>query len=160
MKQLDNAKNWFKSIKSIRQALLRTLFIFISMPAAAIAGMQIDKNIEIDNGFVVKSIALLIASLCGGISSTFVKTTFDSGMSNPSIAKVFIGTCLGTFSGMAALDNSSFGIFSIALPTFFVASLGAPLMVFYLMWLSDPETQAEIKETITEKVRLKRGIEK
>jgi len=130
------------------------------MPAAAIAGTYIDKSMEIDNGFVVKIVALILSSLMGGISSTFVKTTFDDGIKNPNLAKIFIGTCLGTLSGMAALDNSTFGIFSIALPVFVVASLGAPIMVFYLMWLSNPETQAEIKESITQKVREKMRIEK
>ncbi len=144
----------------MRQALMRTIFIFICWPAAAIAGMQIDKSVAIDHVFFIKLIGLLIASILGGISSTFVSTSFDDGIKHPKMFKILVGACLGTFSGMMALDNSSLGIFSIVLPVFIVATLGAPIMVFYLMWLSNPETQAEIKEQITQKVREKIGAGK
>lgn len=130
------------------------------MPAVTWAGMRIDKHIEIDQGLSLKVIALLFASICGGISSLFVETSFDKNMKYPNLAKVFIGTCLGTCSGLLFVDQLQFGIFSIVLPTFIVASLGAPIMVFYLMWLSSPETQAEIKEQITKKVKDKFGVDK
>lgn len=139
---------------------MRTLFIFISWPAAAIAGMQIDKTVVIDHSLVIKLVCLLVASLLGGISSTFVNTSFDDGIKHPHLFKIIVGTCLGTFSGMMVLDNSGFGIFSMVLPVFVVATLGAPIMVFYLMWLSNPETQAEIKEQIRQKVREKIGAGK
>lgn len=160
MKLFNQAKKWIKSIKSIKQAVLRTFFIFISMPAVAAAGMHIDKSIPVDQGLMAKIIALIFVSLLGGVSSTFVSTSFDEGIKHPNLFKIVVGTCLGTFSAMMVLDNSSFGIFSIILPAYFVATLGAPLMVFYLMWLSNPETQAEIKEQITQKVREKLRIEK
>ena len=149
-----------KSIKSIKQATMRALFIFVSMPAVTWAGMKVDNTLQVDQSMVVKIIALFLASFCGGVSSTFVKTSFDDGMSYPRVAKIWIGTCLGAFSGLIALDQFSFGIFSIILPTFIIASLGAPIMVFYLMWLSNPETQAEIKEQIKQKVRDKLGVDK
>ena len=160
MKYLFLIKKNFKFIRSFKQAVLRTIFIFISMPAVTWAGMKMDKEIEVDNLLVFKIIALFVASLCGGISSTFVKTSFDDGINHPNTFKILVGVCLGTFGGLAILDNSSFGIFSIILPTFVVASLGAPIMVFYLMWLSNAETQAEIKENILKVVRDKLGVGK
>lgn len=149
-----------KVISNIRQALVRTLFILLSMPAVTWAGVKIDNTLTIDHTLSLKVIALFIASLCGGISSTFVKTSFDDGIKCPNLFKVFVGTCLGTCTGLAVIDNFSLGIFSIILPVFIVASLGAPIMVFYLMWLSNPETQAEIKEQIKQKVREKFGVNK
>ena len=149
-----------KVISNIRQALVRTLFILLSMPAVTWAGVKIDNTLTIDYTLSLKVIALFIASLCGGISSTFVKTSFDDGINYPNLFKIFVGTCLGTCIGLAVIDNFSLGIFSIILPVFIVASLGAPIMVFYLMWLSNPETQAEIKEQIKQKVREKFGVNK
>ena len=149
-----------KVISNIRQALVRTLFILLSMPAVTWAGVKIDNTLTIDHTLSLKVIGLFIASLCGGISSTFVKTSFDDGIKCPNLFKVFVGTCLGTCAGLAVIDNSTLGIFSIILPVFIVASLGAPIMVFYLMWLSNPETQAEIKEQIKQKVREKFGANK
>lgn len=144
-----------KVIKSFKQATLRALFILISMPAVTWAGVKIDNTLEFDTGMIVKIVSLFLASFCGGVSSLFVNTSFDQSMKNPRLAKIWIGTFLGAFSGLIALDYFNFGIFTILLPTFFVASLGAPIMVFYLMWLSDPETQAEIKESIKAKARSK-----
>lgn len=149
-----------KVISNFRQATLRALFILISMPVVTWAGVKVDNVLTIDHTLSLKIISLFIASLCGGISSTFVKTSFDDGIKHASIFKVFVGLCLGTCSGMMVIDNFNFGIFSILLPTFIIASLGAPIMVFYLMWLSNPETQAEIKEQIKQKVREKLGVDK
>lgn len=158
MKYLIWIKRHFTAICSARQAFLRTVFIFLTMPTATWAGMKLDKAVVFDNILLFKVIALTVASLCGGISSTFVKTSFDDGIKHPNIFKVFVGTLLGTGSGLLVLDNFNFGIFSIFLPTYIIASLGAPIMVFYLMWLSKPETQAEIKEQIARKVREKLNI--
>ena len=149
-----------KVISDIRQAIVRTLLILLSMPAVTWAGVKIDNTLTIDHTLSLKVITLFIASLCGGISSTFVKTSFDDGINHPNLFKIFVGTCLGTCTGLAVIDNFSLGIFSIILPVFIVASLGAPIMVFYLMWLSNPETQAEIKEQIKQKVREKFGVNK
>lgn len=128
------------------------------MPAVTWAGIKIDNRIELDHGLTLKVFALILASICGGVSSLFVETSFDKNMKYPNLAKVFIGSCLGTCSGLLFVDQLQFGIFSIVLPTFIIASLGAPLMVFYLMWLSNPETQAEIKEQIKQKVREKLNL--
>lgn len=127
------------------------------MPAVTYAGVKLDSTLQLDHTLAMKVIALFIASFCGGVSSLFIHTSFDQNMKNPRLAKVWIGTFLGAFSGLIALDQFSFGIFSIILPTFVIASLGAPIMVFYLMWLSDPATQAEIKEEILQKIRAKKG---
>ena len=137
-----------KIISSAKQAMYRTLFILVAMPSSTIAGIGLDKTIENDPTLAMRIIALFVVSLCGGVSSTFVKTMFDDGIKHPNLFKIFVGTCLGTTSGLLIIDNFSFGIFSIMLPVFVLASLGAPIMVFYLMWLSNPETQEEIKEVI------------
>jgi len=150
----------FKTIRSLKQALMRTIFLFISMPTIVWAGVKIDNTISIDAGITIKAICIALASLCGGISSTFVNTSFDDGIKRPNLFKIFVGTCLGTCSGFLILDQFNLGIFSMILPTFIIASLGAPIMVFYLMWLSNPETQAEIKEQIKQKVRDKLGVNK
>ena len=149
-----------KVISDFKQATHRALFILLCMPAATMAGFKIDDTFTIDSTISIKVIALFITSLCGGISSTFVKTSFDDGIAHPNLFKVFVGACLGTASGLLVVDNFNFGVFSIMLPVFVVASLGAPIMVFYLMWLSNPETQLEIKEQIKQKVREKLGVDK
>lgn len=139
---------------------MRALFIFMSMPAVTWAGVKIDNTFSIDHTLSIKILALFISAFVGGVSSTFVETSFDSNMRYPRLAKIWIGTFLGGFSGLIALDYFSLGIFTIILPTYVVATLGAPIMVFYLMWLSNPETQVEIKETIKQKVRDKLGVGK
>lgn len=160
MKNIHLIRKWVTGIESFKQALMRTLFLFLAMPTFVMAGVKIDNTISIDAGLTIKFISIVIASLCGGISSTFVNTSFDDGIKHPNLFKIFVGTTLGTCSGMLILDQFSFGIFSMVLPIFIIASLGAPIMVFYLMWLSNPETQAEIKEQIKQKVRDKLGVNK
>lgn len=147
-------------ISDFKQATYRVFFILLCMPAATIAGFKIDNTLTIDSTLSIKVVSLFLASLCGGISSTFVKTSFDDGIKHPNLFKIFVGACLGTCSGLLVIDSFNFGLFSIMLPVFVVASLGAPIMVFYLMWLSNPETQAEIKEQIKQKVRDKLGVNK
>lgn len=118
--------------------------------------MKLDSTLQVDSEQAFKFIALFITAFAGGISSVFVKTSFDANMNYPNAAKIWVGTCLGTASGLLVLEQLSFGLFSILLPVFVIASLGAPIMVFYLMWLSNEETQAEIKEKIKEKVGMKK----
>ena len=113
-----------KVIKSFKQATLRALFIFISMPAVTWAGVKIDNTLEFDTGIIVKTVSLFLASFCGGISSLFVNTSFDQSMKNPRLAKIWIGTFLGAFSGLIALDYFALGIFTVILPTFVIATLG------------------------------------
>ena len=141
-----------RAISSIKQALLGTLFLFISLPTVTWAGIKIDNAISIDQDLTIKILSLFVAAFVGGVSSSFVATSFDNGVRYPILFKIFVGTFLGAFSGLLALDYFALGIFTLILPTFVIATLGAPIMVFYLMWLSDAETQAEIKEKIKDKI--------
>ena len=141
-----------RAISNIKQALLRTLFLFISLPTVTWAGIKIDNTISIDQDLTIKILSLFLAAFVGGVSSSFVATSFDNVVRYPVLFKIFVGTFLGAFSGLIALDYFALGIFTVILPTFVIATLGAPIMVFYLMWLSDAETQAEIKEKIKDKI--------
>ena len=140
------------AISNIKQALLGTLFLFISLPTVTWAGIKIDNAISIDQDLTIKILSLFVAAFVGGVSSSFVATSFDNGVRYPILFKIFVGTFLGAFSGLLTLDHFALGIFTLILPTFVIATLGAPIMVFYLMWLSDAETQAEIKEKIKDKI--------
>lgn len=140
------------TINNIKQAFLRMLFLFISLPAVTWAGVKIDNVVVIDQDLTVKIISIFLAALAGGISSSFVKTSFDENAKYPIVFKIFVGVFLGGFSGLVALEHFSLGIFTLLLPSFIIASLGAPIMVFYLLWLSDAETQAEIKDKIKDKI--------
>lgn len=141
-----------KVISNIRQAFLRTLFLFISLPAVTWAGVKADNVIVIDQNLTMKIVFIFISALAGGISSSFVKTSFDDNAKHPIAFKIFVGLFLGGFSGLIALEHFGLGIFTLLLPTFVIASLGAPIMVFYLLWLSDAETQSEIKDKIKQKI--------
>lgn len=122
------------------------------MPTVTLAGATLDDKFNIDETLGLKVACLFIAAFAGGVSSSFVQTSFDDSVKYPRIFKVFVGTFLGAFSGLIALEHFQLGLFTILLPTFVMASLGAPIMVFYLMWMSSAETQAEIKEHIKEMV--------
>lgn len=139
-------------IESFWQATMRALFILIAFPAFSLAGAQIDNNLRLGHEDLVKFIALFIVSLSGGISSAFIRTSFDKSMSYPHLAKVWVGTSIGTVSGLLMLEYFKMGLFSSLLPSLLIASLGAPIMVFYLIWFANEEMQTEIKEKIKEKV--------
>ncbi len=148
LKHLTN----FKQISTFYQAFMRTLFLLICLPAVTWAGVKVDNVLVIDQNLTLKIISIFVAALAGGISSSFVKTSFDDNAKYPVIFKMFVGLFLGGFSGLVALEHFGLGIFTLLLPSFLIASLGAPIMVFYLLWLSDAETQTEIKEQIKNKI--------
>ena len=147
-------------LKNLHQAVFYTVLLGLLTPALTYAGIRIDNTIAIDAQLSLKVIAMAVAALFGGIASIFINTSFDEHMKHPAIAKIFIGFCLGLASALMVFEQFNLGLFSLILPTFAIASLGAPLMVFYLMWLSNPQTQAEIKEAIKQKVRDKLGANK
>lgn len=139
-------------------ALKRAIFLIVSIPAVAWAGIKFDNALVIDQTESFKFAVLILASIAGGISSAFVRTSFDGSVKHPAIFKIFVGTFLGFLTSMVIQDFFGLGFFSILLLGFFISSLGAPIMVFYLMWLSNAETQEEIKESIKQKVREKLGM--
>lgn len=142
-----------KVISNVRQATLRTFFILISIPTMAYAGVTIDNSLDIDTTFVITMALIFVASFWGGVSSALIPTSFDANMPNPKFTKIWIGTALGSLSGWGLLTHFNLGLFAATLPSFIVGSLGAPIMVFYLMWFSSAETQAELKEMIKQKVK-------
>lgn len=146
-----------KVISNARQATLRTFFILISIPTMAFAGVTIDESLDIDTNFIIKIALIFIASFWGGVSSALIPTSFDSNMPNPKFTKIWIGTALGSLSGWGLLSHFNLGLFAATLPSFVIGSLGAPIMVFYLMWFSSAEAQAELREVIKQKVREKIG---
>lgn len=144
-------------LMTIKQAIIWTLGLLLSAPALAFAGVKLDNTINIDAGLSLKVGAMFLTALAGGISSTFINTSFDANMKHPALAKIWIGACLGLVGSMFIFERFELGLFTILLPTFALASLGAPIMVFYLMWISKPDNQAELIETIKDIVRIKRG---
>lgn len=143
-------------IETFYQATMRFLFILISLPTFTLAGVQLDNTLQIDSEYVLKLVSLFIISIAGGVSSSFIKTSFDESMKSPAISKILIGAFLGTTSGLLMVEQFNLGFFSTLLPVFVVASLAAPIMVFYLSWFSNKETQEEIKAKIKERM----GVDK
>jgi len=143
-------------IETFYQATMRFLFILISLPTFTFAGVKLDNTLQIDSEYVLKLSSLFIISIAGGISSSFIRTSFDESMKNPAISKILIGAFLGTTSGLLMVEQFNLGFFSTLLPVFVVASLAAPIMVFYLSWFSNKETQEEIKAKIKERM----GVDK
>lgn len=141
-------------------ALKRAIFLIFSIPAVAWAGIKFDNALVIDQTESFKFAVLILASVAGGISSAFVRTSFDDSVKHPAIFKIFVGSFIGFFAAMAIKEFIDLGFFSVLLLGFFISSLGAPIMSFYLMWISNAETQAEIKEAIKQKVRDKLGVNK
>lgn len=115
------------------------ILFLISLPASAIAGEYLTAKVDsiINWGFW----SVLIGSILGGIAATFIKTEVDSKLSYTILAKLIIGTGLGFFSCMSYMAYYPETIaMKLALPSFVLGCLGAPIMVFLLTWISDPDT--------------------
>lgn len=115
------------------------ILFLISLPASAIAGEYLTDKVDsiINWGFW----SVLIGSILGGIAATFIKTEVDVKLSSPIIAKLMIGTGLGFFSCMSYMAYYPETIaMKLALPSFVLGCLGAPIMVFLLTWISHPDT--------------------
>lgn len=145
-----------KCIETFYQATMRAIFLIIAVPTFSLAGMHIDNTFRFSSDEIVKFIALFIVSLAGGISSAFIKTSFDKNMTYPNLAKIWVGTALGTVSGLMMMEYFKLGLFSSLLPSLLIASLGAPIMVFYLVWFGNEEMQAEIKKKLKDKIGMNR----
>lgn len=149
-----------RKLLTMKQNLTASALLAVILPATAWAGIRIDGTTSIDAALSLKVAAIFVASLVGGISSAFIATAFDANMKHPTTAKIFIGTCLGLFVGAFIFEHFQLGLFAALLPSYFVATLGAPILVFYLMWISDPQTQAELKEEIIARARRFTGADK
>lgn len=113
--------------------------LFISLPISAYASGYLTDKVEatISWGYWY----IFLGALLGGIASTFIKTEVDERLSHDNIAKLIIGTALGFFACITYIafypDTT---IMKLALPSFVLGCLGAPIVVFLLTWASDPKT--------------------
>ena len=96
---------------------------------------------------------ILLGALAGGIASTFIQTEVDGRLSNDRFAKLIIGTSLGFFaclSWMAHYPETT--MMKLALPSFVLGCLGAPIVVFLLTWASDPKTFTKASKTLNKRL--------
>lgn len=127
--------------------------LLITLPMSAMAGTYLTDKIDavINWGFW----CVLIAALAGGIASTFIKTEVDEKLSYDKLAKLVIGTSLGFF---ACLSWTAYypetTMLQLALPSFVLGCLGAPIVVFLLTWISDPRTFNKASRKLNERLGL------
>lgn len=135
------------------------ILMCISLPVSAIAGEYLIEKVDsiINWGFW----SILLGSILGGIAATFIKTEVDSKLSYTIIAKLIIGTGLGFFSCMSYMAYYPETIaMKLALPSFVLGCLGAPIMVFLLTWISDPDTFKRASKKLNKQLGMEDEIEK
>ena len=133
----------------LKTGLALLVLLPISVMASAGIADRMDQMLEWSYWY------LFIGALCGGISSTFIKTEVDHRLSFMLVAKAFIGTVLGLLSCIPWLAHfPETAIMKLALPSFVLGCLGAPLVVFALTWASDPDTFRKGKDALNEKLGL------
>lgn len=129
------------------------LILLFALPASAWASEYIIQKVDsiINWGFW----AILIGSIAGGIASTFIKTEVDDKLSHDTIAKLVIGTSLGFFACVSytAYYPETVSL-KLALPSFVLGCLGAPIIVFLLTWASDPSTFKKASRQLDKKLGL------
>lgn len=135
-----------------------TVALCVMLPMSVMANSYfIDKAEAVINwGFW----SILIGAIAGGAASTFIKTEVDTKLSHDRIAKMVIGSALGFF---ACLSWSAYypetTMMKLALPSFVLGCLGAPIIVFLLTWASDANTFSKASKKLNEKLGLE-GEEK
>lgn len=127
--------------------------LFITLPVSAIAGEYLNDKVDavINWGFW----SILIGALAGGIASTFIQTEVDGKLTHDKLAKMIIGTALGFFacvSWVAYYPETA--MMKLALPSFVLGCLGAPIIVFLLTWASDPKTFNKASKKLNQKIGL------
>ena len=133
----------------LRLGLSLLVLLPISVMASAGIAERMDQMLEWGYWY------LFMGALGGGISSTFIKTEVDHRLSFMPVAKCFIGTVLGLLSCMSWLAHfTETAIMKLALPSFVLGCLGAPLVVFALTWASDPDTYKKGKDKLNDKLGL------
>lgn len=128
-------------------------YLLLALPASAMANsFFIDRLDSLVNwGFW----SILIGSFLGGITATFIKTDVDNRLAKTSFAKLFIGTCLGFFSCLSYIAYyPDTVIMKLALPSFVLGCLGAPIIVFALTWISHPETYTKASNKLNKRLGL------
>lgn len=135
------------------------VLLLITLPVSAIAGEYLTERVDsiINWGFW----SILIGSIVGGIAATFIKTEVDDKLSCDVIAKLVIGTGLGFFSCLSYMAYYPETLaLKLALPSFVLGCLGAPIIVFLLTWVSDPDTFKRASKKLNEKLGMEDEIEK
>ena len=115
------------------------VMLLVTLPVSAMAGSYVTDKIDsvINWGFW----SILIGSILGGVAATFIKTEVDDKLSHDILAKMVIGTGLGFFSCTSYIAYYPDTIaMKLALPSFVLGCLGAPIMVFLLTWASSKNT--------------------
>lgn len=133
--------------------------LFIFLPMSTIAGEYLTDKIEsvINWGFW----SILIGSILGGVAATFIKTEVDDRLTHTIFAKLMIGIGLGFFSCTSYLAYYPETVaMKLALPSFVLGCLGAPIMVFLLTWISDPDTFRRAGNKLNKKLGMDDEIER
>ena len=129
------------------------LSLFFALPASAWANEYLLQKVDsiINWGFW----AILFGSIAGGVASTFIKTEVDDKLSHDTIAKLLIGTSLGFFACVSYIAYYPETVaLKLALPSFVLGCLGAPIIVFLLTWASDPSTFRKASRQLDRKLGL------
>ena len=127
--------------------------LLITLPVSAMAGGYLTDKVDdvINWGFW----CILIGALAGGIAATFIQTEVDEKLTHDKIAKLIIGTSLGFFaclSWVAYYPDTT--MMKLALPSFVLGCLGAPIVVFLLTWASDAKTFNKASKKLNQRLGL------
>ncbi|AND75165.1 hypothetical protein FDH01_gp004 [Acinetobacter phage vB_AbaM_ME3] len=127
--------------------------LLIALPMSAMAGEYLTDKVDsvINWGFW----SILLGALAGGIAATFIETEVDIKLSNDKTAKILIGTALGFFSCLtwtAYYPDTT--MMKLALPSFVLGCLGAPIIAFLLSWAADPRTWRRANSTLNKRLGL------
>lgn len=134
------------------------LALLIVLPISAYAGGTLATRVDatLEWGFWY----ILLGALAGGIASTFIQTEVDERLSHDRLAKLVIGTALGFFACVTWLAYyPDTNIMKLALPSFVLGCLGAPIIVFLLTWASDPKTFSKVEKKLNTRLGLEEDDE-
>lgn len=133
-----------------------SIFLLSLMPSLVWAGQIIDNKFGqddlINDRFVIGMIAIF--SLVGSIGSIFIKTDADEFVRYPNLAKVFIGFFLGIAVGLGIYKYYGLSVYLLLAPVFVISSLGSAILVFYMRYLSDPNTKSKLIRKVESKLGL------
>lgn len=134
----------------LKHVNLALAFILAYIPISVYAGKVVEKTFGLDELVAdwVVIVILAIFSLAGGIGSNFIHTDADEFVSNPKIAKAFIGFFLGLSVGLALYNYYGLSVYVLLAPVLIVASLGSAILVFYMRWFSAPETRKQMENKL------------
>lgn len=100
-------------------------------------------------------ICIIIGGLAGGIAATFIATEVDGKLTNHRVAKLMIGMFLSIFTCLSwTAYYPDITMLKLALPSFVLGCLGAPIVVFLLTWASDAKTFNRAGKTLNKRLGL------